>query len=74
VDAELLVQHLDFFRAERRNLHHRQQALRNRSAEFFVIFEVTGLDQLGDLLMQRLADAGQLLDPVLRDKLCNVPS
>ena len=57
-NAELLVQHLDFLRAERGNFHHGKQARRHRLAEFLVVFEAICLDQLGNFLLQSIADAG----------------
>ena len=71
-DAEFFVQHLDFFRAQRGNFHHRQQALGNRGAKLFVILELARLDQFGDLVLQRVADAGKFPEPILGHELGDI--
>ncbi len=72
-DSQLLVQHLDLLRAQRWNIHQRQQTFRNRCAQFLVIFQPPRRHQLTDLLLQRLADPGQFAQPVFRDKLRHIP-
>ena len=65
---ELLMEHLDFFRSQPRHLQHLQQARLDRSPELGQKLEAAGGVQLGDFLRQRLADALDALEPLVRDQ------
>ena len=68
IHAELFVQRLDFFRAEPGNFQHLDQARRNGSLQFVVVFQFSGLDQFRDFLFQRLADALDFAEPFFGDE------
>ena len=61
------MQRLDLLRTEPGNLEHLQQARRDGRLEFLVIGQLSGRCEFGDLFLQRLADALDLAQPVLRD-------
>ena len=67
VDAQFLVQRLDFFRPQPRNVEHRHQPWRNGGLQFVVVGQLAGLDEFSDLPGDAFPDPLDLPQPVVLD-------
>ena len=69
IHAELLVERLDLLRPEAGNVEHLDEARRDGGFQLLVIFQFPRLDEFGDLLFERFADAFDFAEPLFGDEL-----
>ena len=67
-DAQLVVQRLDFFRADAGNFQHLDQARRNGGLQFVVVGQLAGVTQFGDFFLERFADALDFAQAIFGDE------
>src|SRR5260221_10936282 len=67
LDAELVVERLDFLGADAGNLEQLEKSGGNGGLEFIVIGQFPGGGEFGDFFLERLADALDFAEAFLRD-------